>query len=164
MKYFEINIATISTSTNNSAFKQDKGFQYWQPEEAEDAIHDILSKYGQVGFLYMNGLEQCLKVPHWGLVFLDKDYPIAEHIFKTRVNSNIIFSQYAIEPEHKPEKFKPKVGLIVIKNKSDLELAKDNSLLFGHIWNCLQYCDTSKYWTLLMDSFDAKMIDANTGS
>jgi len=149
MKLYEIEKYRTHTSTNNEPFNSSEDKPLFS-DELEEILDSILDKCGQISIWYFDKLQG--DVP-WAYVCFYDEVDIAGHIAASRPEeSSIRFSPYCYPTNPDAEDFTPKVGTIMVHDKSDCEEISKNSSLFNNIWNELKHCDKDGNWLLLVDT------------
>jgi hypothetical protein len=122
------------------------------PTDVESFLKPILKPYDQDPGWFFTQIENSCSESPWAFVCLDEEYPIAGHFTaNNQKDSGLFFSPYSKHPNPIPKNFVPKVGVIIIQEKSALEIVKKKSLLFGIIWDSLKDCDPTNPWLVISD-------------
>jgi len=120
--------------------------------DAEELLKPIFDRYDQDPSIFLSRIESGLPASPWAFVCFDKDYPIAGHVTTFNPeNSGIQFRPLAIEPNPIPLSFVPKVGIMIIQNKTGVEAAEKKSLLFSILWEYLKDCSSKQQWIVIAD-------------
>jgi hypothetical protein len=141
---------------DGGSVQRDLGVGYYIGEDAEQALHSIVSPYGHLGGFFLDKIQLGLggRPAPWAFVALSREYDIANYIRAQRnkidaVNSFIftIYDRRSMETSTSP----PKVAFFIFPSKNSVAAAAEKIRFLQPAWTLLQDKAVHQKWLVLLD-------------
>jgi hypothetical protein len=137
-----------------ASVERDLGITYDIGEDAEQALHSIVSPYGRIGGFYLDNIQQAGRPPTWAFVVLRREYDIATYIRAQRNKIDPRDTFYFTPHDHRSIETStspPKVGCFVFSSKNSLAAAAEKIRFLQPAWTLLQDKAAHQKWLVLLD-------------
>jgi len=152
VKCFELTIVTSTVTRSNGSHVTDSDVMCHVADAAAAVLDPILKCYDQSAFFYFDKVINVGERVPWAIACLNREYSLAGHIACVRPpDSEIRFAPYTKVPLPIPDRFVPRVGILVFGSRVGLEQSVSQSPLLESAWESLRACDAEGHWLALLD-------------